>query len=67
MGKSVAIQLAQKGANLMIVSRSVEKLEAALLEIKVRPRLSLYFVPVCPNPQLSSKTVITHIIIIYRP
>ncbi|PQE12152.1 short-chain dehydrogenase protein [Rutstroemia sp. NJR-2017a BVV2] len=34
MGKSVAIQLAQKGANLMIVSRSVEKLEAALLEIK---------------------------------
>jgi 3-dehydrosphinganine reductase len=40
MGKSVAIQLAQKGANLMIVSRSIEKLEAALLEIKVRPALS---------------------------
>ncbi|KAM3079872.1 3-dehydrosphinganine reductase, variant 2 [Clarireedia jacksonii] len=34
MGKSVAIQLAQKGANLVIVSRSVDKLEAALLEIK---------------------------------
>lgn len=35
MGKSVAKQLAAKGANLIIVSRNVTKLEAALSEIKV--------------------------------
>jgi 3-dehydrosphinganine reductase len=35
MGKSVAKQLAAKGANLIIVSRNVAKLEAALAEIKV--------------------------------
>ena len=35
MGKSVAKQLAAKGANLIIVSRNVAKLEAALEEIKV--------------------------------
>ncbi|KUJ19632.1 3-ketodihydrosphingosine reductase-like protein tsc10 [Mollisia scopiformis] len=34
MGKSVAIQLAQKGANIIIVARNVGKLEAALAEIK---------------------------------
>ena len=37
MGKSVAIQLAKKGANIMIVARGVEKLEAALKEISVCP------------------------------
>jgi 3-dehydrosphinganine reductase len=35
MGKSVAKQLATKGANLIIVARTVAKLEAALAEIKV--------------------------------
>ena len=35
MGKSVAIQLAQKGANIIIVSRNVGRLEEALAEIKV--------------------------------
>ena len=35
MGKSVAKQLAAKGAHLIIVSRNVAKLEAALAEIKV--------------------------------
>jgi short-subunit dehydrogenase len=35
MGKCVAKQLAAKGANLIIVSRNVAKLEAALAEIKV--------------------------------
>lgn len=35
MGKSVAIELAQKGANIVIVSRTVEKLQSALEDIKV--------------------------------
>ena len=35
MGKSVAIQLAKKGANILIVARNVEKLQAALKEISV--------------------------------
>ena len=35
MGKSVAVLLAKKGANIVIVSRNVAKLEAALEEIKV--------------------------------
>jgi len=34
MGKSVAKQLAAKGANLIIVSRNVAKLEAAIAEFK---------------------------------
>ncbi|TVY83875.1 3-ketodihydrosphingosine reductase gsl-3 [Lachnellula suecica] len=34
MGKSVAIQLSQKGANIIIFARNVGKLEAALAEIK---------------------------------
>ncbi|KAH8821841.1 3-ketodihydrosphingosine reductase-like protein tsc10 [Xylogone sp. PMI_703] len=34
LGRSAAIQLAAKGANLIIISRSVEKLEAALADIK---------------------------------
>jgi 3-dehydrosphinganine reductase len=34
MGKSVAKQLAQKGANILIVARNVGKLEEALGEIK---------------------------------
>lgn len=36
MGKSVAMQLARKGASIIIVSRSVAKLEAALKDITVR-------------------------------
>lgn len=35
MGKSVAKQLAAKGANIIIASRSVGKLEEALAEIRV--------------------------------
>jgi len=35
MGKSVAIQLAKKGANVIIVARNVEKLETAIKEISV--------------------------------
>ncbi|CZR65494.1 probable 3-ketodihydrosphingosine reductase TSC10 [Phialocephala subalpina] len=34
MGKSVAIQLAKKGASIIIVARNVGKLESALAEIK---------------------------------
>jgi 3-dehydrosphinganine reductase len=34
MGKSVAKQLAQKGASIIIVARNVGKLEEALDEIK---------------------------------
>ncbi|KAK2732694.1 3-dehydrosphinganine reductase [Myotisia sp. PD_48] len=34
MGRSVAIQLSQKGANVVIVSRTVAKLEDALIAIK---------------------------------
>jgi 3-dehydrosphinganine reductase len=36
MGKAVAIQLAQKGANVIIVARDVPKLKGALEEIRVR-------------------------------
>lgn len=35
LGRSVAIQLAQKGANVVIASRTVQKLEAAIADIKV--------------------------------
>lgn len=37
MGRSAARQLAQKGANIIIVSRNVGRLEEALAEIKVGP------------------------------
>jgi 3-dehydrosphinganine reductase len=46
MGKSVAIQLAQKGANIIIVSRNVQKLEVALAEIKANPNV--------PKPRLQT-------------
>lgn len=36
MGRSVATQLAAKGANIVIVARNVEKLQAAIEVIKVR-------------------------------
>ncbi len=39
MGLAAARQLAAKGANIIIVARSVEKLETALGEIKVRTYL----------------------------
>ena len=35
MGRSVAIQLARKGANVVIIARNVEKLDAALKDISV--------------------------------
>lgn len=35
MGKAVAIQLAQKGANVVVVSRTVKKLEEAVESLKV--------------------------------
>lgn len=35
MGLSVARQLASKGANVIIIARSQQKLDAALAEIKV--------------------------------
>lgn len=41
MGKAVAIQLAQKGANVVVVSRTVRKLEEAVESLKVE---SDYFV-----------------------
>lgn len=41
MGKSVAIKLAKKGANIIIVARNVGKLEEALGQIKVHPLTSL--------------------------
>lgn len=37
MGKGLGKLLAQKGANLIIVARNKEKLEAALKEISVSP------------------------------
>lgn len=36
MGLSVARRLAGKGANIIIIARSQQKLDAALTEIKVR-------------------------------
>lgn len=41
MGKSVAILLAQKGAHVAIVARNRQKLDDALVEVKVRPPLEL--------------------------
>lgn len=38
MGLSVAQQLAAKGANIILVSRNVGKLESAVTAVKVRPR-----------------------------
>lgn len=35
LGRSIAIQLAQKGANVVIASRSAHKLETAIADIKV--------------------------------
>jgi 3-dehydrosphinganine reductase len=45
MGKSVAKQLAAKGANIIIVARNVGKLEEALGQIKVRLTFPTYAVP----------------------
>jgi 3-dehydrosphinganine reductase len=42
MGKSVAKQLAAKGANVLIVARNVGKLEAALAEIQVVKSLAQF-------------------------
>jgi short-subunit dehydrogenase len=42
MGRSAAIQLAQKGANVVIVSRSPPKLEAALELIKVQNSVGIF-------------------------
>lgn len=39
MGLSVACQLAAKGANIILISRSPEKLEKALKEVQVRQSL----------------------------
>lgn len=36
MGKAVATQLAAKGANVIVVARTVTKLQAAVDEMKVR-------------------------------
>lgn len=36
MGKAVACQLAEKGANVVIVARTVKKLEDSLVGLKVR-------------------------------
>lgn len=43
MGKSVARLLAKKGANVVIVSRTVAKLEVALEEVKAS-RLPLAYI-----------------------
>ena len=39
MGKSVAVLLAKKGANVVIVARNVQKLEDAFKEVSVRYHL----------------------------
>lgn len=36
MGKAVAIQLSAKGANVIVVARTVTKLQASVDEMKVR-------------------------------
>lgn len=36
MGRSAAMQLAAKGANIILVSRNVGRLEEALADVKVR-------------------------------
>ncbi len=36
MGRSAAMQLAAKGANIILVSRNVGRLEEALVDVKVR-------------------------------
>jgi 3-dehydrosphinganine reductase len=41
MGKAVALQLAAKGANVIIVARTVSKLEATVDEMKVRRLIPL--------------------------
>jgi len=40
MGKAVAVQLAAKGANVIVVARTVSKLVATVDEMKVR-----HFIP----------------------
>lgn len=57
MGKSVAKLLAKKGANVVVASRTVAKLEAALEEVKVSPLLSAlvleaYFIQGFSNPSI---------------
>ena len=42
MGKAVGRLLAEKGANVIIVARNVEKLEDALKYISVCPRKALH-------------------------
>ncbi|KAL6718126.1 hypothetical protein ACLMJK_004213 [Lecanora helva] len=64
MGRSIAIQLAKKGANILIVARTVEKLEAALKEISsaaIRPSQQFHYISADltdPNsaPRIMSET-----------
>jgi len=37
MGRSIAIELSRKGANVVIVARNIEKLQAACEAIRVHP------------------------------
>ncbi len=50
MGRAAARQLAEKGANVIIVSRNVARLEETLAEIKVRCSLA----PSPPPPRAHS-------------
>jgi len=49
MGRSVAKQLAAKGANIIIVSRNVGKLEEALADIKVIPHPTTHHTRLQPD------------------
>jgi len=44
MGRSVARQMAEKGANVILVSRSANKLEEAMAEAKVLHNRSLTWI-----------------------
>lgn len=68
MGLSVARQLAAKGANVIIIARSQQKLDAALAQIKVSDdhapwvwpqELTLHF-PVPDRRQISIPTLSRH-------
>ncbi len=51
MGRSAARQLAEKGANVILVSRSANKLQEAMAEAKVRVPSSVYYAQLWQSPQ----------------
>jgi NAD(P)-dependent dehydrogenase (short-subunit alcohol dehydrogenase family) len=67
MGLSVAKLLARKGASVVIVARSVEKLKVALTEISVSLLLQFIGLPIHKHQKLIEKPLATLVLSCQSP